>query len=114
MARADLTAQQVTTAGLNPSFVAAVADGDVFDAGRVALWVENGSASTVTITIPTPTTVSGLAVAEAGGTVPAGGFRLFGPFPRSVFGQPVGDADAGRVHVNYSAVTDVTRALITI
>lgn len=114
MARADLTAQQVTTAGLNPSFAAAVADGDVFDAGRVALWVENGSASTVTITIPTPTTVNGLAVAEAGGTVPAGGFRLFGPFPRSVFGQPVGDADAGRVHVDYSAVTDVTRALITI
>lgn len=114
MARADISAQQVVVGGLNPSFSAAVADGDVFDAGRVALWVENGSGSPITVTIPTPATVSGLAVAEAGGSVPAGGFRLFGPFPRSVFGQPVGDADAGRVHVDYSAVTDVTRALITI
>jgi hypothetical protein len=112
MARAELTPQQVTVAGLNPSFAAAVEDGDVFDPGAVLLWVENASASPVTVTVPTPLTVGGLAVAEAGGSVPAGEFRLFGPFPRSVFGQAVGETDEGKVYVDYSDVTSVTRALI--
>lgn len=112
MARTSLTPQQATTAGLNPNLTAPTPDGDVFDAGRVLLWVANGDDQPVTVTAVTPTTTGGQAVADAGGSVPAGQLRLFGPFPRYLFGQPFGAADEGRIYVNYSSIDSVTRGLI--
>lgn len=113
MARVALTAQTVTPSGLTVSLTTPTADGDVFDAGRVVLYVQNDGEDSVTVTVPTPATVRGLAVDDAGGTVAAGAFRLFGPFPKSTYGQTSG-ADTARVHVDYSEVTDVTRGLIAL
>lgn len=115
MARALLTPQKIVDSGLTVNDTEPPADGDTFvPAGGLALYVSNEDVADITVTIPTPATYEGKAIADAGGPVPAGTWRLFGPFPRALFGQPIGDPDAGRVHVNYSAVANVTRALISL
>jgi hypothetical protein len=65
-----------------------------------------------------------VASAEADGedlvvTVPDGARRLIGPFPKRTFGQPAGaneseGNDQGRVYVDYSATTSVTRAVVAL
>lgn len=114
MARGNPTAQRITLAGLNPNLTAAPADGDILPAGQVALQIANGGGSPITVTVQTPGTVVGLAVADATVSVPAAATRLIGPFPSSVFAQPA-DASVGAlgVLVDYSAVTSVTRAVIS-
>ncbi len=114
MARTSVTTQRITRAGLEPVLTAPVADGDIVDPGNVAVWVDNGSGASITVTAITPGTVSGLAVADLAVVVPAGESRLVGPLPASVFAQPA-DADPGanRVLVDYSAVASVTRAVVS-
>jgi hypothetical protein len=114
VARGTPTAQRITLAGLNPTMAAAAADGDIVPAGQVALQITNGGGSPITVTAQTPGTVSGLAIADATLSVPAGATRLWGPFPSSVFAQPA-DASVGAlaVLVDYSAVTSVTRAVVS-
>ena len=114
MARATLVAQRVTLAGLNASMGAAVADGDIIPAGNVMLRVTNGGGSPITVTAVTPGTVAGLAIADATLTVPAAGTRDWGPFPTSVFAQPADAVDGpGKVLINYSGITSVTRAVVS-
>ena len=114
MARASVTTQQITRAGLAPVLSQPTVDGDVVDCGRVALYVINGSGAPITVTVVSPAEVDDLAVADLAVAVPAAGTRLIGPLPARTFGQAYGDADAGRAYVDYSAQADVTRAVITI
>jgi len=113
MARTSVVTQQITRAGLAPVLTEPTVDGDVIDAGAVFLYVDNASAGAVTVTAVTPVTVDGLALADSPVSVPAGESRLIGPFPPRTFGQPAGSADAGRVYVDYSAQTSVTRAVVS-
>lgn len=110
MARTELTVQQVVQDGTDPSFASAIADGHSFAWSKVA-WVHvvNDDASSKTITIPTPQTVAGLAVADHTVDVPAGEERLIGPFARDTFRQ-----SDGQVHIDYSATTSVTVAVFRI
>jgi hypothetical protein len=112
MAREVVPTQRVIPAGLEPELTAPTADGDIVDAGAVALWVVNGSGGAVTVTVDATAAQDGLAVADRVVSVPAGEQRLIGPLPARTFGRPQGDVDAGKVHVNFSAVADVTRAVI--
>ncbi|MEV6693369.1 hypothetical protein AB0M35_18055 [Micromonospora sp. NPDC051196] len=112
MAREVVDTQRVVRAGLEPELTAPPADGDVVDAGAVALWVVNEAESAVTVTVDATAAQDGLNVADLVVSVPAGEQRLIGPLPARTFGQPMGEPTAGKVHVNYSAVTDVTRAVI--
>ena len=48
--------------------------------GRTVLRVKNASASPITVTVDTPGTVDGQAIADLALTVGAGEDRLFGPF----------------------------------
>lgn len=115
MARSTPAAQVPTVAGLDPSLTAPSADGDTIPAGRVLLWVVNDSGSSVTVGIPTPRTLGGLAVSDGGGAVPAGAQRIYGPFPASLFARAsTEEVDPGLVWVSYSSVTDVTRALLAV
>jgi hypothetical protein len=115
MARVTIAAgQQVTSAGLAPALTAPTVDGDSIPSGQTLLWVENASGAPITVTVQTPATMSGLAVAEAGGAVPAAGRRFFGPFPKGTFGQPAGQTDVGMVRVDYSAVASVTRGVFVL
>jgi hypothetical protein len=111
MARVDVTTQQIVATGLAPTMTQPTADGDVIDSGAVAVYVTNGSGAPINVTAQTPATQAGLAISEQIVAVPAGATRLIGPFPKSTYGRPSG-ADIGRVYVDYSSQTSVTRAVV--
>lgn len=115
MARSTPTAVTPTLAGAVFALSAAPVDGDILSPGDTYLIVNNGSGSTITVTIQTTATKSGLDVADAGGPVAAGVQRVFGPLSASLFAQ-ASDAVTGpnKVLVDYSAVTTVTRAVLSV
>jgi hypothetical protein len=77
------------TTDLSPT--AAGASGDKFPAGAdVWLFLENSTGSAITVTIDTPGTVRGQAIADLAITVPANGYAVRGPFPADVFGDAGG------------------------
>lgn len=107
---ATVAPQRPNLTGLAANFAAASVGGDKFDPGeRVMLHVKNASAGAVTVTIETPNTILGLAVADAQVSVPAGGERYIGPFPREHFA-----GSDGLVSVTWSATASVTFAVIAV
>lgn len=108
MARQTLAVQQVDRDGLDPAYTAAVVDGHAVDnTDRPFVHVKNGSGASVDVTVPTPGSQDGQALADLTVSVPAGGERMIGPFPGRTFAQP-----DGTVHVDLSAVTSVTLAAL--
>lgn len=105
--------QSIVSSGLLPVLTAPSVDGDNIPCGNIFLWVENAAGAPITVTIQTPATMAGLAVAEAGGPVANGTRRLFGPFPKAVYGQPAGQIDVDLVRVDYSAITSITRGIFS-
>lgn len=104
-----LTAQQVDLDGLDPSYQAAEAGGDEFtpdEDGRLFLHVKNGGASSIDVTIATPTKTGGLDVSDQTVSVPAGGERMIKPAQRHLIEASDGNAD-----ISYTDVTSVTVAL---
>lgn len=112
MARVQVQTQKVTNYTLVPVYSAPTQDGDSIESGRVLLHVVNSGASDVTVTVLTPAETYGLAVSELTVTAPAGDRILIGPFPEPAFGRRPNQTDSGRVWVDYSSVTDLTRAVI--
>mgnify|MGYP001566003466 FL=1 len=92
MARVNIPVTTITRDGVAPpSQVSSVAaDDHVIDGndGRVFLEVENvDAASAHTVTVLTPGTVAGLAIADLAVSVPLSSIRWIGPFPTTVFNQ---------------------------
>lgn len=109
MARTTVTIQTLVNSGITPSYNAAtVTDGDAFtNDGNTFIHVLNAGAEK-TLTIQTPVTVGGIAVAEVTVTIPATtGTKLIGPFETTIFNQ-----SDGRVYLDWSAVTGVTFAVV--
>lgn len=72
--------------------------GDKFPAsGATSCYWSNSSGAPITVTLATPGTVRGLAIADLTVSVPAGGYAVQGPFPPDLFG----DVD-GLVSMTYS------------
>ncbi|PWW50265.1 hypothetical protein [Actinokineospora spheciospongiae] len=113
MARTSQVTQPMPLTGFGPTLTAPGVDGDVVDVGRCFLYVANGSGSPITVTVQTPGGVEDLALAERAVSVPASGFRMI-PLTMSAYRQPVGSPDAGRAYVDYSAVTNITRGVISL
>lgn len=112
MARTSVVTQKITRAGLAPALTAVTVDGDIIDSGPVILHVANAGGAAVTVTVQTPITVDGIALTDLAVSVPAGQAREIGPFPDRTFRQPAAaPVGAGRVLVDYSAITSVTRAV---
>lgn len=111
MARTPITAQVATSAGLTPTFEAANTDGNsyVLRQGRV-LRVKNASAAAITVTLPTPGTVDGLAIPERTVNVPATSGDVLIALGK---GDAYRQSD-GTVLVDYSAVASVTVAVIDV
>lgn len=105
MARTALTPTVLTQAGINPEAVdvaAELTDGNSFAwSDRRLLFVRNGDDASLTVTVPTPGTVGrgALTIADTTITIPAGEYRLAGPF-----GTEHRQSD-GSVHVNYAGTT---------
>lgn len=75
------------------------ADGHaVANSGRMFLVIENTGAGAHTISVLTPGTVDGLAIADLSITIAAGAIRKVGPFPKSVY-----DQSDGTLHVDFDA-----------
>lgn len=100
-----LATQSIAPAGLADALAAAAGGGDTFrpDDGTF-LRVNNGGGSPVTVTVVTPETSHGLAIADLAVVVPAGASRMIGPFPSHLFADPT----TGLASVTYSGVTSVT------
>lgn len=111
MARLTPATQKIVATGVTPAMSAPNADGDVIEAGAVALVVTNGSGAPINVTVQTPATQSGLNVEELIVAVPAAGTKWIGPFPKHTYGRQA-DPDKGKVYVNYSAQASVTRAVV--
>jgi hypothetical protein len=114
MAYTALSIQTVTKAGLEPVYgTATLTDGDRFrNSGKEFVHVINGGGSPCLVTIPTPATVSGLAIEDKVVTVPAGEDRMIGTFEPGLYNNPAGGTDAGELYVEYDQVTTVTIAVI--
>jgi hypothetical protein len=110
MPRTAITPQRATSAGLAPAYEPANVAGNSYRlaTGRV-LHIKNASGASVTVTIPTPGSVDGLAVADRTVAVPAATDRFIALSKQSVYQQTGGTA-----HVDYSAVTSVTVAAFDI
>lgn len=111
MPRTAITPQAAGSSGLSPNFEAANVDGNSFAVrpGRL-LEVKNTSAAAVNVTIPTPGTVDGLAIADRVVAVPAttGHVRI-----------ALGKGDVyrqtdGAALVDYAAVAGVTVAVVDV
>lgn len=101
--------EQIALTGLDETYHAASAGGDKFPpASDVLIRVVNGSAAAITATVVTPGTVLGLAIADNAVSVPAGGKRTIGPFPREHFAA-VAD---GLADITWSASASVTFAVL--
>lgn len=112
MARTTLATQALTDEGLEATYTAANADGHFFDGtGDVILHVINGSGADVDVTIQTPATQDGLAIADQVVTVTAGEERFIGPFPPRTYTRESG-SDIGKVYVDFESVTSVTIAAL--
>lgn len=104
-----LTPIVVTAAGIrvDNALVAAAGGGDTFaPSDRHSLLVNNGGGGAITVTVATPATFRGLAVADAPNAVSIGaGQRFeFGPFPYDLYADPT----TGVASITYSGVTTVT------
>jgi hypothetical protein len=111
MARTALTPQRFTTLGLAPAYVTPDAAGVSFrSSGKQVLHVKNDSGSPVTVTLKIGKTVEGQSVTSPTATVAAGADKFFGPFSDN-YEQPDG---TDTVYVDFSAVTSVTVACLTL
>lgn len=100
--------QQISRAGIAPTYNAA-ASGDKFRPDeRTYLHVKNADSSSHTITIVTPGTQQGLAIADLAVVVVNATERVIGPFPAGLFADP---AD-GLAAITWSATTSMTWAVL--
>jgi hypothetical protein len=106
---AELTRQTISRAGLDPTYATAAGGGDTVRVGpNLFLHVKNGDASPHTVTVVTPNTYEGLAVADLAVTVPATDERMIGP---------IGDVFRGAnglASITYDGVTSVTIAALRV
>lgn len=110
MAVVVLTPTPISRLGIDPELVdtAASADGHQFtNTGREFIWVDNGSASPITVTLDIKETVDGQPVTDPTVTVAAGVAKMIGPFPTGVYND-----DCGKVNFTVSLATTVTVAAL--
>jgi hypothetical protein len=109
---ATVNTQDISRAGVAPTYNAASGGGDKFGPGaNVFVHVKNAGGASVTPTFVTPGLVAELAVADSAlVTVPATtGDRMIGPFPSELFA-----GSDGLVAVTWSATTSVTFAVLRV
>jgi hypothetical protein len=97
MADINLTVQQITQNGIAPSYNSSLSVSNnykVRNDGRVFLHFKKTGAGACTVTIVTPATLAGLAVADLSVNVPATtGDVMVGPFIPGVFNDQNGDVN---------------------
>lgn len=100
---ATLTVQDVTTAGVAPTYAAATSGGDQFANDGATMLHVKAAAATVTVTIASQVACSQGSTHNKTVVVSSTGEQMIGPFDVARYS----DAN-GRVQVTYSQVTSVT------
>lgn len=109
MARVTLTASSMLSGGVQLAAAAAQTDGNAFaNTGNQWFYVKNGNGSTIVVTIQTPLTVGGIAVAEVTKSLLTTEEWLFGVFDTHIFNQ-----SNGEVYIDYDIVASVTVQVFT-
>lgn len=89
---------------------AAVSSSDKYpNSGKEVLLVKNGSGGSINVTIVTPGTADGNAIADLVIAIADGVTKAFGPYKRGTYN----DVD-GNVNVNYSGVSSVTAKVLRV
>jgi len=113
MAEVTLTPERVLKDGLAATYTGSLSTSNTYlvrNNGRVVLHFKKGGAGDCTVTVQTPKTVAGLAVAENTFSVPATTGDIFaGPFPQSIFNDSAGD-----LRFTLSEITGLTVAVLQI
>lgn len=99
MVRQIISEQDTSDAGITPAEVVGHVDGHEFDNDlKTVIVIENTGAGAHTVTIPTPMTVNGLAVADRTYVMAAGDKLVAGPFQRQLYEQ-----SGHKIWVNFDA-----------
>ena len=111
MAEVRLTPEAVLPTGLAASYTGSLSTENTYlvrNTGRTVLHVKKSGAGDCEVTIATPATLGGLAVAEQAVTVPATtGDRFIGPFPTHIYND--GNHD---LNLTFDEVTGLTIAVL--
>lgn len=108
MAVTDLATQSFTSSGAVPTYSAANVDGHtIINSGKTLLHVKNGSGGSINVTIATPGSADGLALADRVVAVAAGAEKIIGRLNPSVYNNA-----NGKITATFSAVSSVTVAAI--
>ena len=108
MADVNVSVQQIDRAALTPVYTGSLSTGNNYlvpNDGRTFLHIKKSGASNCTVTVVTPGTVAGQAIADLTATVVATtGDKMMGPFPPDVFGPTM--------TVTFSEITGLTMAAV--
>jgi FtsP/CotA-like multicopper oxidase with cupredoxin domain len=115
MARTALASQTADADGLTVAFTAANVDGHTIGGGGdVILLVDNASGGTVDVTVQTPATQDGLAIADQVITCADAAVTAIAGLASRTYDRPSGATDAGKVYVDFASVTSVTVAALEV
>lgn len=102
---AALSTQEITNAGIVPSYASAAGGGDTFtNTGAEFLHVKNGGGGNITVTITSSGTYKGAAISNQSVTVNAGTEKMIKPYAP--------DITSSTAAVGYSGVSSVTIAVL--
>lgn len=110
---ATLTTQNVTRAGVVPTYGACAGGGDRFTPSNTTfLHVKNGSGGALTVTVAaTKVPLANMTEAVAAVSIAAGAEKMLGPFPADHF---VATDGSGLADITYSGVTSLTIAVVQV
>lgn len=112
MAEVEKSAQTAVPTGVTPTFIAAETEDTILipNDGSVILEVRNTGEEDCKVTIKTPGTEGGLAIADQEVTVPKeSGVKVIGPFKRSLYNN-----SDEQLEVTFSKETGVTYAIVKV
>lgn len=111
MADITITPQQMAASGITPSYTGSLSTSNTYyvkNNSHMFLHFKKSAAVDCTVTITTPPTVGGLAVADRTVTVPAStGDKMIGPFPPSIYND-----SSNRVSFTLSNIDGLTVAAV--
>lgn len=105
---AQLSAQEMPWNGFEPTLDPADSAGDEAPVGSgMFLYISNSGTAAATVTVSTPGTAHGAAIAEAQPSVAAGGSHML-PLLAALYRNP----STGRADISYSDATDLSVAVV--
>lgn len=107
MARTALTVQQISRAGILPTYAAASIDGHSMPIGGNEFFHVKTGATGVTCSFAIPGLVDGQTVPAKTVVIGTSTERMIGPFPPGTYGQA-----SGEVYIDFNQVATVTIAAI--